>query len=384
MGPEAGLATPDRDGGRRPLRRRRSGCTTTAIRSPRASASRRARAPHARRRRRRVRRARRRQPPHPRVPARAAHRPPGEDRVLAARESFLGHVHRHPARIWMRPPRRPPTASSSASRRASCSTAARTVASSAVAGQRRVLRRRARTGARTRSSRAGRCARTTRRAARCAGFGVVQACFAHEAQMDLLADALRHRPGRAPAAQRAGARRRAAHRPGHRRRAAGRARSSATAPRCPLPPAGRRPTCSALPGGAGRTARPRPTCGAASGFAVGFKNLMYAEGYDDCSTARAARRRASPPSRARRPRSGRASSRWCSRSRARCSASTMWSSRRPTRRSGRPAPPRRAGRRWPPGRPCTRPAWPSGTGCCGTSPGCRTCRWTSSRSPTAW
>ena len=30
----------------------------------------------------------------------------------------------------------------------------------------------------------------------------------------------------------------------------------------------------------------RSTCGAASGFAVGFKNLMYAEGYDDYSTAR--------------------------------------------------------------------------------------------------
>ena len=35
------------------------------------------------------------------------------------------------------------------------------------------------------------------------GFGAVQVCFAHEAQMDKLADALRRRPGRAAAAQRA-------------------------------------------------------------------------------------------------------------------------------------------------------------------------------------
>ena len=44
----------------------------------------------------------------------------------------------------------------------------------------------------------------------------------------------------------------------------------------------------------------------ATGFAVGFKNLMYAEGYDDCSTAAVlARATARPRSRARRPRSGR-------------------------------------------------------------------------------
>ena len=38
---------------------------------------------------------------------------------------------------------------------------------------------------------------------------------------------------------------------------------------------------------AARDGPPTPrTCAAASGFAVGFKNLMYAEGYDDVSTAR--------------------------------------------------------------------------------------------------
>ena len=34
------------------------------------------------------------------------------------------------------------------------------------------------------------------------GFGVVQACFAHESQMDKLAAAVRARPGGDPAAQR--------------------------------------------------------------------------------------------------------------------------------------------------------------------------------------
>ena len=38
----------------------------------------------------------------PRVHARAAHGPPGEDGRTAGTESFLGHVHRHPSRMWMR------------------------------------------------------------------------------------------------------------------------------------------------------------------------------------------------------------------------------------------------------------------------------------------
>ena len=49
------------------------------------------------------------------------------------------------------------------------------------------------------------------------GFGAVQVCFAHEAQMDRLADAVRHRPGRAAPAQRARTGRHAAHRPDDRR-----------------------------------------------------------------------------------------------------------------------------------------------------------------------
>ena len=49
--------------------------------------------------------------------------------VYSREESFLGHVHRHPARIWMRH-HAIATARSSASRRASCSTAAPTASSS--------------------------------------------------------------------------------------------------------------------------------------------------------------------------------------------------------------------------------------------------------------
>ena len=105
---------------------------------------------------------------------------------------------------------------------------------------------------RTPSSTAGRCARTTRRAVRCAGFGVVQACFAHEGQMDKLAAARRHRPGRAAAAQRHAHRRPADHRAAGRQRRAGRAlhprdRRAADAAR-PARPTPTRCRCRAAPG----------------------------------------------------------------------------------------------------------------------------------------
>ena len=85
MGPEAGLATPTDDGGVDLV------VSTQWLHNDRDQVAEclglaaRARAADARRRRRRVRRARRRQPAHPRVPARDAHRPAGEDRVLAGR-----------------------------------------------------------------------------------------------------------------------------------------------------------------------------------------------------------------------------------------------------------------------------------------------------------
>ena len=126
------------------------------------------------------------------------------------------------------------------------------------------------------------------------GFGAVQACFAHESQMDKLAGGPRHRPRRAPPAQRAGARRRRAHRAGDHRRhpRCGSASRPPWPTRCRPDEADGR-AAGACPGGAGRTADRAPTCGAASAFAVGCKNLLFSEGFDDDSEAacRARRRR---------------------------------------------------------------------------------------------
>ena len=124
------------------------------------------------------------------------------------------------------------------------------------------------------------------------GFGAVQVCFAHEAQMDKLAAAV----GLEPAEVRL-------------RNALGTGATLATGQRIdgtlpvaeviraclahPLPPErGADGDPMDLPGGAGRTSLPeasasgeRPLVRRGVGFAVGFKNLMYAEGYDDYSTA---------------------------------------------------------------------------------------------------
>ena len=172
-------------------------------RVPRAAAG--AGAAHPRRRRRGVRRPRGRQPPDPRLPARPAHRTAGEDGLHPG-----GVVPRPrpppPGRIWMRHNADPDGPLVSRSRRASCSTAAPTVVELPRRGQRLLLRRRPvrraerpdrGLGVRTNNPPCG--------AMR--GFGAVQACFAHEAQMDKLAAALRPRPGRAAAAQRDGPRR---------------------------------------------------------------------------------------------------------------------------------------------------------------------------------
>jgi CO/xanthine dehydrogenase Mo-binding subunit len=115
------------------------------------------------------------------------------------------------------------------------------------------------------------------------GFGVVQACFAHEAQMDKLAAAC----GLDPIEIRL----RNAMAPGD---------TLLTGQRIDgvLPVADVIRACAALPvpdeianevmarpGGAGRTSDGRDVR-RGIGFAVGFKNLMYAEGYMDGSVAR--------------------------------------------------------------------------------------------------
>jgi len=117
------------------------------------------------------------------------------------------------------------------------------------------------------------------------GFGAVQTCFAHEAQMDKLAEALGMDPvdlrlknalktgdtlptgqvitGTAPVAEVI--------------------RAVAEVPDAVSPEIDGQPM--ALPGGAGRTAD-AATVRRGSGFAVGFKNIAFSEGFDDFSTAR--------------------------------------------------------------------------------------------------
>ena len=192
-------------------------------------------------------------------------------------ESFLGHVHRHPAGMRYR--------HHANARRHARQGRGRMVldggayASSSHRGrrQRRSLRRRAlqgaqRGGRRLRRAHEQPAVRGHARLRR--GAGVLRPRVA-DGQARRRA---RHGPGRAAAAQRAGDRRRAAHRAGHhRRRAGGRVHPGLRASR-PLPPppdAGRRP--DGLPGGAGRTAD-RPHVRRGVGFAVGFKNLHVLRG----------------------------------------------------------------------------------------------------------
>ena len=119
------------------------------------------------------------------------------------------------------------------------------------------------------------------------GFGAVQTCFAHEAQMDLLAEALGMDPvqlrlhnalepgdqiltgqvitGTAPVAEVI--------------------RTCAEAPLHDDTDNDNGAGVYALPGGAGRTTD-RGDVRRGTALAVGFKNLMFSEGFDDFSTAR--------------------------------------------------------------------------------------------------
>ena len=115
------------------------------------------------------------------------------------------------------------------------------------------------------------------------GFGAVQVCFGHESQMDRLAGEL----GIDPVELRL----RNALAPGDVLPTGQRITGTAPVTECiraaaalPLPP----PAGGGLlerPGGAGRTDDPARTRRGV-GFAVGFKNLLYSEGFDDKSEAR--------------------------------------------------------------------------------------------------
>ncbi|HEX6921733.1 MAG TPA: molybdopterin cofactor-binding domain-containing protein [Actinomycetes bacterium] len=116
------------------------------------------------------------------------------------------------------------------------------------------------------------------------GFGAVQVCFAHESQMDRLAAALGIDPVELRLRNAMGT---------GDRMITGQVVSGAapvaelirTCAAAPLPAEDPAPDVLSRPGGSGRTAEPsRVRRGV--GFAVGFKNLMYSAGFDDYSTAR--------------------------------------------------------------------------------------------------
>ena len=202
--------------------------------------------------------------------------------VYSRKESFLGHVHRHPARIWMRHSADPDGTLVSFETRivldggAYRSSSLHVTANAACfsAGPYRVPNALVEAfGVRTNNPPCG--------AMR--GFGAVQVAFAHEAQMDLLAAAcdvdpveLRLRNALAPGDELLTGQRIDGTLP-----VADVIRACA-ALRCRTRPS---TTCWRRPGGAGRTAD-AVDVRRGVGFAVGFKNLMYAEGYDDYSTAR--------------------------------------------------------------------------------------------------
>jgi CO/xanthine dehydrogenase Mo-binding subunit len=204
--------------------------------------------------------------------------------VYSREESFVGHIHRHPAKIWMehRATREGKLVNVRArilldgGAYASSSTAVTSNAASFACGPYRV------DNALIESL----CVYTNNPpCGAMRGFGAVQVCFAHEAQMDNLAAELGIDPielrllnalepgdtmpvgqkitGRLPVAEVI------------RRAAALPVPEAEELPRDPI----------RLPGGSGNTTRGEGVRRGV-GFAVGFKNIGYSEGFDDYTAAR--------------------------------------------------------------------------------------------------
>ncbi len=196
-------------------------------------------------------------------------------------ESFVGHVHRHPAQMWY---------AHGADRDGSlvfvrativldggayASSSHAVVANAAIfgTGPYRVPHALMWCGAARTNSVPNGAMR---------GFGAVQTCFAHESQMDRLAKELGMDP--------LDLRLKNAIRPGDRLITGQEVTGSAPLEelirrmaQLPLPEPPR--TAIALPGGAGNMAE-AGDIRRGVGFAIGFKNIAYSEGHDDYSTAR--------------------------------------------------------------------------------------------------
>ncbi len=200
-------------------------------------------------------------------------------------ESFLGHVHRHPATIWMRHHATADGEIVKMEARFVLDGGAYASTSSAV-----LLNGITQAQGPYRCPNAivdGWAVRTNHLpCGAMRGFGVVQACFAHESQMDKLAAAC----GLDPVELRL----RNAMRTGDRLITGQVVESVAPVARCiretvalPMPdtPIGAGGDPMLLPGGAGLTADVGHVWRGV-GYGVAIKNLMYSEGFDDYSTAR--------------------------------------------------------------------------------------------------
>jgi len=199
-------------------------------------------------------------------------------------ESFFGHVHRHPAKIWMRHHASQDGEIIRIDARFVFDGGAYASTSSAV-----LLNGITHTQGPYRCPNAvveGYAARTNNPpCGAMRGFGVVQACFAHEGQMDKLAVAC----GLSPVEIRL----RNAMKTGDMLITGQIMQSVAPVERCiretdaiPLPPEmGDHPHELDLPGGSGLTAD-RSHIKRGIGWGVSIKNIMYSEGFDDYSTAR--------------------------------------------------------------------------------------------------
>ncbi len=197
-------------------------------------------------------------------------------------ESFLGHVHRHPATVWMRHHATTDGEIVKIEARMVFDGGAYASTSSAV-----LINGITHTQGPYRCANAvvdGFAVRTNHLpCGAMRGFGVVQACFAHESQMDRLAEAC----GLGPVEIRL----RNAMQTGDRLITGQPVLNVAPVERCivdtaalPMPgPADEH--VMALPGGAGRTADAGDIVRGV-GWGVAIKNLMYSEGFDDYSTAR--------------------------------------------------------------------------------------------------
>ena len=196
-------------------------------------------------------------------------------------ESFHGHVHRHPAQMWYRHHAKSDGTLTRIEARllldggayASTSSAVLANATCFAAGPYRVPN----------VEIYGAVVRTNNPpCGAMRGFGCVQVCFAHEAQMDKLAIEL----GMDPVELRL----RNALKPGDQiitgQTITGTAPVAEVIETCAQHPTsvGSASRQMELPGGAGRTADPKNIV-RGEAIAVGFKNLMFSEGFDDFSTA---------------------------------------------------------------------------------------------------